>query len=116
MTFANLVNAAQETAKLPREPRPAGFHPTSRLTPIFSGPNGLRAGWRLLIFLALLGVPAAGLFALAHAYGGQPQQVTLTPVLMAVNEALVLLILCIATWIMGRIEHRKFTDIRSAPA
>jgi uncharacterized protein len=110
MTFANLVKATQETSKLPREPLPAGFHPTSRLTLIIAGPNGLRAGWRLLIFLALLGVPAAGLFAVAHVHGGQPQQVTVTPVLMGANEALVLLILCIVTWVMGRIEHRKFSE------
>jgi hypothetical protein len=80
------------------------------LTRIFTGPNGLRAGWRLLIFLALLGLPAAGLFAIAHARGGRPEQITVTAFLMGANEGLVLLILCFVTWVMGRIEHRKFSE------
>lgn len=110
MTFATLVKATEETPVLPSKPLPARFHPTSGLATILSGPNGPRAGWRLLIFLALLGVPAAGLFAIAHVRGGRPEQITLTPFLMGANEAMVLLILCIVTWIMARIEHRKFSE------
>jgi uncharacterized protein len=110
MTFAVKSADAEETPILPTKPLRARFHLTSGLKPIFTGPSGLRAGWRLLIFLALLGVPAAGLLAIAHARGGRPEQVTVTPFLMGANEGLVLLILCLVTWVMGRIEHRKFSE------
>src|SRR5579864_2126883 len=108
MTFAVKSADAEETPILTTKPLRACFHLTSGLKPILAGPNGLRAGWRLLIFLALLGVPAAGLLAIAHARGGHPEQVTVTPFLMGANEGLVLLILCLVTWVVGRIEHRKF--------
>jgi hypothetical protein len=110
MTFATLVKATEETHVLPTKPIQARFHPRSRLAPIFSGPNGLRASWRLLIFLALLGVPAAALRAIANTHGSGPAQITITPFLMGANEAMALLILSLVTWIMSKIEHRKFSE------
>jgi membrane protease YdiL (CAAX protease family) len=115
MTFANRLKAAEDTPLLSTGPFQLSSHPTSGLKPIFAGPNGLRAGWRLLIFLALLGVPAAGLLAIAHARGGRPEQITITPFLMGANETIVLLILCVVTWIMGKIEHRKFSEYGLPP-
>lgn len=41
--------------------------PQSGLKRIFVGPHGLRAAWPLLIFLAIIGVPAAGLFLISCA-------------------------------------------------
>jgi len=86
-----------------------------RLRPIFRGSNGLRAGWRLLIFLVLTGVPPGASFAIAGARGGQAQQTTLTPLLLGVNDAMLFLVLGIVTWIMGKIEHRKFSEYGLPP-
>lgn len=80
------------------------------LRPIFVGPGGLRAGWRLLIFLALTGLLLGALFVIAGARGGNPQQVTITPLPLGGNGAIIFLIMCIVTWIMGRIEHRRFSE------
>jgi membrane protease YdiL (CAAX protease family) len=84
---------------------------------IFYGPNGLRAGWRALIFVAIL----AGIIRLinlighylAHKYGhgpinpGQIATTTLTPGLVAVGELASLAVILVVSLIMGRIEHRK---------
>jgi uncharacterized protein len=91
----------------PSQPSP---RPQSGLKPIFVGPNGLRAGWRLLIFLALLGVPAAVLVVIARASGGDRGQITPTPFLLGMNDAVLLLILCVVTWVMAKIEHRRFSE------
>jgi membrane protease YdiL (CAAX protease family) len=37
-------------------------------------------------------------------------QVTITPALLSAGDAVLLLIVCIATWVMARIEHRKFSE------
>ena len=82
----------------------------SPLNPIFRGPNGLRAGWRLLIFLALAGIPLVALFAIAGVGGAQAEPITITPLLLSENYAILLLMLCIATWVMAKIEHRRFSE------
>jgi membrane protease YdiL (CAAX protease family) len=74
------------------------------------GPTGLRAGWRLLIFFVILCVPAAGLFFIARASGARPGETAITPLLLGMNDAVLFLILCAVTWIMGKIEHRKFSE------
>jgi uncharacterized protein len=77
---------------------------------LLTGPNGLRAGWRLLMFLAILvplgyatdrGVDA--LIRLTHADFS-------TPMGQVFSLVFFLLPLLLATWIMGRIERRTFAD------
>jgi membrane protease YdiL (CAAX protease family) len=92
---------------------PANPHPPLRR--IFIGPNGLRAGWRLLLFLLLLvtliggfavivnGGPKKFLEAQRHA-----SEVKITPFVMAQSEVMTFTFLCLATWIMSRFERRKF--------
>jgi membrane protease YdiL (CAAX protease family) len=109
MAFANRLKASEDAPLLSTEPIQPSARPTSGLKSTFAGPNGLRAGWRLLIFLALLGVPAAVLVAVARASGGS-QQTTITPFLLVVNDAVVLLALCVVTWVMAKIEHRKLSE------
>jgi membrane protease YdiL (CAAX protease family) len=84
------------------------------LRPFFRGPNGLRAGWRLLIFLALAGLPLGALFAIAGARGGHAEQI-ITPLLLGENDAILFLILCIVTWIMAKIEHGRFSEYGLPP-
>jgi membrane protease YdiL (CAAX protease family) len=84
---------------------------------ILIGPNGLRAGWRLLIFSALV-VVLLGAFLLIRNGGVQgfkeaqkhAAEITVTPLLMIKSEAMAFLLLCVATLIMAKIEHRKFSE------
>jgi membrane protease YdiL (CAAX protease family) len=110
MTFANRLKAANSAPLLSTESFETHSHPTSGLKPIFAGPNGLRAGWRLLIFLALVGVPVGGLLMAAHGHPRPPRDMAITPFLISVNDALMLLIVGVAAWIMGKIEHREFRE------
>jgi membrane protease YdiL (CAAX protease family) len=117
MTSANRSNAVEN---LPVSPNVA-LHSSSHLSfgskQIFVGPNGLRTGWRLLMFLALFSVLLGG-FALIRAGGPQAfqqqyrnqSQITITPLLMGGSEAITFLFLSIAALIMSKLEHRKFSD------
>jgi CAAX protease family protein len=91
--------------------------PPSESTPppasdnIFRGPQGIRAGWRVLIFLAIV----AGLFFVlgfvVRVLGvGRVQSgvSTLTPLGLSILEGSILLLTSIAALIMARIERRKF--------
>jgi hypothetical protein len=89
------------------------------LNQILVGPNGLRAGWRVLMFIALLAVlfggfvliRAGGPEAFREHYRNQNQsQITITPLLMGGAEAITLLFLCVAAMAMGKLEHRKFGE------
>lgn len=89
----------------------------SGMRPLFVGPRGLRAGWRLLIFLGLLAVLFGGI-ALVRTGGPQGlreaqkhlSNVTVTPFKLGVSEAILFALLCLATLVMGRLEHRKFSE------
>ena len=117
MTIANQVKAAENLPVLSTD----AFQPSPRLTsglkPIFVGPNGLRAGWRLLMFLALFAILLGG-FVLIRAGGPQAflekyrshSHIIITPLVMGVSEAITLLFLCAAALIMGKLEHRNFSE------
>jgi uncharacterized protein len=97
--------------------QPIRRQPTSSMQSIFAGPGGLRSGWRVLIFLALLAVLLGGMVLIGH---GGPQgireaykhmgEVVVTPIMMGVSEAIAFALVCVATLVMGRIEHRKFAE------
>ena len=91
--------------------------PVSGKKSLFIGPRGLRAGWRLLIFIALIAVLIGGWllvrsgglrgFQDAQKHAGQ---VTVTPFLMGSSETIPFVLLCLATLLMGKIENRKFSE------
>ena len=91
--------------------------PASGMRSLFVGPRGLRAGWRLLIFIGLLLVLFGGT-ALVRNGGLQGTRdakkhlssFTMTPLLIGVSEAVAFAILCLATLAMTRLEHRKFSE------
>ncbi len=83
---------------------------------IFVGPNGLRAGWRLLIFLAIfIGLLSSAGFVLSRIPAVRAFQQTqpkgvLTPAGEISSEGLVVVILLISAFIMTKIEKRSFAD------
>ncbi len=106
---------------------PPSLPPPSALHKIFIGPDGLRAGWSLLIFIALLaaigyGVNVIGykLYPSAPKTGKAMEEAMGTPRFMLVGESIQFLVVLLATWIMSKIERRPnsvygFGDRRMLP-
>jgi uncharacterized protein len=117
MTSTNQLKFAGSTqltsAELPTKhaDRPPDFKS------IFIGPNGLRAGWRLLIF-SILVVTLLASFLIIRTGGIEgfkearklEGKITITPLLMGWSEGMAFVLLCVATWVMSRIEHRRFSE------
>jgi len=115
MTPLNQLKAAEYALESTAPVRVS--QPASGIKSFFRGPNGLRVGWRLLIFIALLAVLIGGAGLVSH---GGPRglrnahkhmgEIAVTPSLMGVSEAITFALLCLATLVMGRIEKRKFSE------
>lgn len=84
---------------------------------VFRGPHGLRAGWRALLFLAIvaaipltLSLLIGVVLALLHRGGTRPSlgMGSLTPPGLSLSEGSIFLDTIIAALIMARIEHRRF--------
>lgn len=75
---------------------------------IFIGPRGLRAGWSLLLFAAIVGAQVAVVLLIARsvAHMGSLHPKTLYPMDAIVSEAVLLATVVVATAIMARIERR----------
>ena len=76
---------------------------------VTAGPKGLRAGWRLLIFLLMLvamgAVARATIIRFLIPAGFSPEK--FTPLKIAVPDAFFVCILAMAAWVMSRIEGRR---------
>jgi uncharacterized protein len=85
---------------------------------IFRGPNGIRAGWRALIFLAIVaGLVAAVnviVFLVLRFFLHRPHHASmassLSPGIAALSDGLLFLFTALAAVIMSRIEHRKWEE------
>jgi uncharacterized protein len=83
---------------------------------IFRGPNGIRAGWRVLIFLAIVvGLVAAVnlvvwlvMHFLLHRSSGFGTASSLSPAAAILSDGAILFFTGLAALIMSRIEHRKW--------
>ncbi len=106
---------------LPAPEPAAAITPTPAPQPpntVFRGPHGIRAGWRVLIFLALVAAVTVGiglLFALFRfatkgfaTAQGNIHVSGLTPLGLSLTEGALFLVPSIAALIMARIEHRKY--------
>jgi uncharacterized protein len=80
---------------------------------IFLGPNRLRAGWRLLIFLVIVfGLNAAlkSVLVLLAKRWGLHEPAGLDPIVLSVSDGITLLSTLAGTAVMARIEHRRLAD------
>jgi uncharacterized protein len=83
---------------------------------IFKGPNGIRAGWRLLLFMVFwFGTILATQFVILHIPGVAAWQKAqdphvMTPLTATTGEALMLFALIVATLLMTLIEKRTYAD------
>lgn len=100
------TSSSSLTTELP--PNPSRV---SVLRAIFTGPNGIRAGWRLLVFVTILSLLLAGVIVIAHAVArGHTMEKGLSPVSMGVSEAAIFAFVLLTAWIMARIEGRRIAD------
>ena len=82
---------------------------TAGLPAVFIGPKGLRAGWRLLIFLLMLvamGAIARAIIIRFLIPAGFAHE-KFTPSSVAVPDAFFVFIVAVAAWVMSKIEGRK---------
>jgi uncharacterized protein len=91
------------------DPAAASSH---KLTLIFYNDRGLRAGWRLLIYLAMIWVLyyGAGLLSKRLNTGtpsGLPSSEFTRTLLQAFGELILFLVFLFLAWVMSKIEHRK---------
>lgn len=87
--------------------------PDSTLRRIFIGPYGLRAGWRLGIFIVIwicLNFVARTMLRLLLGPGAIGPATALTPLFLGAAEGLNFVDACIAAWIMAKIEGRRFGE------
>jgi uncharacterized protein len=104
-------SSSQPEAVAPVPPQPKQPAPEEMVTKAFVGPNGIRAGWRLLIFLVILGALMAGAGAIAMLFTkGKPPNVPFNAPAVAVSEGVLFLCALLASWIMAKIEGRRVAD------
>jgi hypothetical protein len=100
-------NLARETAKTGALPGNPG------LKWIFVGSNGIRAGWRLLMFAAIIVGLLYGklrLYGMLHVHAPSPGDKVIFPGYDGANAAINFILVVIATLIMSKIERRPFDD------
>jgi len=73
---------------------------------IFAGPHGLRAGWRLLIFIALAAAAMRLLGVIAVFVLHLPRPAAIAPLSLNVRKAGLFVCILFAAWVMSRIERR----------
>jgi membrane protease YdiL (CAAX protease family) len=105
MQLGGTSMTAQEMAIRHNPQTPAANSTTKQ---IFIGPNGLRAGWRLLIFMAIImAMSAVARMILRRFFPDALDPAQLTPMRIIVPDLLVCFILAAAAGIMSKIEGRR---------
>jgi membrane protease YdiL (CAAX protease family) len=93
------------------EPDTSANAPAFGARQIFYNDHGLRAGWRLLIYLGMIAVLIYGTRLIAKSLRGAPKGTSVPDyvqaIFQAVGELILFLVLLFLAWIMSRIERRK---------
>ena len=92
-------------------PEPVPLTPPSTLRKIFIGQDGLRAGWSLLIFIAMFAALAFCANRIGHKLHAPDSNsmkpgAEMSPLFGIIVEAVPLVIVLFLTWIMSKIERR----------
>jgi membrane protease YdiL (CAAX protease family) len=77
---------------------------------VFFGPDGLRAGWSVAIFISLIVILGAVVSAVARAVRPPSHSREFSPGAALLGEVLNVALLILATWIVALIEKRKLLD------
>lgn|SRR5579883_983852 len=105
--FESLPAAGAPPPQLP----PAGESPFP-LHALFFGPNGVRAGWRAALYVALflLLLTLAATVGRAIQLAAVGRTATITPAVLAIQEGLAFASAILAALIMSRLERRPFAE------
>src|ERR1700751_5161519 len=99
------MSAQDTTIRHDPQAPPAADSTTKR---IFIGPNGLRAGWRLLIFMAIvMAIYPVARMIIKRFFPAALDPAQLTPMRIIAPDLLFCFILAAAAWIMSKIEGRR---------
>jgi uncharacterized protein len=104
------VCLARSSDQRPAEPRPGTPNLANK---IFCGPNGIRAGWRCLIFLSIVAalMLATSEIVRLFRHGQTSASASIfTPMAVFLFDGPVLLYVVLAASIMARIERQKFSQ------
>jgi uncharacterized protein len=114
MSVSESMNVSNGGTAVPQAdsigPAQIGAAEPSLLRKIFLGPDGLRAGWSLLIFIALMAamLQGVGWITKHYAHLSPPRPGSELPPIFAVYaEVLPFLGTLLITWIMSKIERRR---------
>jgi uncharacterized protein len=97
-----IVDNAFQTSSGPK-------HPHSAVFKVFLNPGGIRSGWRLLVFVAIVFVWVQ-IVVLVFPSLKRPAAGPLAPLPMLLREMIFLSAVLIGAAIMGRVERRSFAD------
>lgn len=94
------------------EPEASGSVSSHKLTQIFYNERGLRAGWRLLIYLGMIFILVLGAQLVVKRVSsgrstGAPTSEFVRAILQAIGELVLFLVLLFLAWVMSKIERRK---------
>ena len=93
----------------------------SPIANVFMGPHGIRAGWRLLIFIAIFVAIASSvnfgvrLIPSVRAWQKAQNPQVMVPSSMIMGEGIAVLAMFAAAWLMTLIEKRSFADYYLPP-
>jgi len=105
MTMADLPSSSSTTPDSAPPAEPA-TPPKNLLYRVFIGPQGLRAGWRLLVFVGLF-LAATGLLRVVMVYILHlPRPTAITPSVQMAGDAGLFACALSAAWVMSLIERR----------
>jgi hypothetical protein len=75
---------------------------------VFIGPEGLRAGWSLLLFAVIFSVIAAAIYRFHPASKAPPASAPIGSIRLAIGEAVAFLSLLVSAFIVSLVERRPF--------
>jgi membrane protease YdiL (CAAX protease family) len=105
-------NAPPESVSFPVSSVPVPSEATpNALRKIFYGPNGLRAGWRLFLYILLIAIFSVTTRWIRHHFfpaPPHPASAPLEPVRESITRALGFFFCAFAAWIMSKIEGEKW--------
>ncbi len=116
--FGTTNLSSQDTETAASAPLPPA---RSGIAKVFLGPNGIRAGWRLLIFILIFAVLVGALqFTLLKIPAMAARRKAANPNVMTasgtiIGEGLAICCLLVAAFIMTKIEKRSFADYYLPP-
>lgn len=104
----NLQNTS--TTEIPMTPGASSQPPVSTAHKVFFGADGLRAGWSLIIFIAMLAAVLTGIKVVGRRIAPPPPHSAVGTALpltaLLIGESIPFLALLFITWIMAKIERR----------